>query len=255
MEFTELTTLQHEVLTGLLLGDGCLWRSKRGHSANAQLAITRTKSDFAYLQWSADIFQNFVTPKGVRSNDYFDRRTQKTYSRVFLRTRCNPCFTEVYHKWYPNGKKIVPRDLKLTIPAIQVWFADDGCVSRPRGKRKAVRFELKIATHGFLPEDVDFLRTSIQDVCGVTFYRGGDNTLRMGKTSECRDFLRQIDSGFPLERKSRIWRNPDYKLFESLDTPECKFCKGSTFKNGTLGNKQTYQCRDCLRQFRVTIGE
>ena len=250
----EFTNFQQEVLMGLLLGDGCLWR--HNSRCNAQLSITRTKKDLDYLQWTADIFKSFLPPKGMRSHiQRFDPRTQKTYFSSSLRTRHLPCFTEMYHKWYPNEKKIVPRDLKLTIPAIQVWFADDGCVSRPRGKRKAVRFELKFSTQGFVPEDVDFLSTLIRDVCGVTFHHISDNTLRLWRTNECRDFLRQIDSGFPLERKSRIWRNPDYKLFESLDTPECKFCKGSTFKNGTLGNKQTYQCRDCLRQFRVVVGE
>ena len=41
-------------------------------------------------------------------------------------TRSLPSLTEIYHLFYKDGVKIVPRDLNLTPMALAVWFMDDG---------------------------------------------------------------------------------------------------------------------------------
>ena len=79
-------------------------------------------------------------------------------------------------------------------------------------------------------------------------------TLRLFKTDECRLFLRRIDSNFPLERKSSIWRNKEYRLFEEIDKkPTCRYCFNQCVsKNGkNQYGKQKYYCNICKRNFVV----
>lgn len=250
-----MNTQQKQVLDGHLLGDGSIER--RGNR-NGTFRIVRSLLDQQYLWWSSSIFKQYHTPKSVSKGVVHDNRTNKNYYNIKFRSMSHEYFTKEYYRWYPNNKKVVPNDLVLTPLTTAVWFADDGCVSPPKDKLNKLRFSLKIATHGFSNDEVHFLSDLINDAIGVRFSICKENTeqstLRLHRTNDCRQFLRWIDPVFPLVRKSDVWRNPIYRLWEEIpDKPCCRFCfSHNTYKNGSNSNKkQKFYCKDCKRQFVI----
>ena len=143
-----LSQHQREVLYGALLGDGCLWKSKQGR--NAQFTYTsksRQHVEFVYQQLGIPCAQ------GIQEYVYTDKRTQKTYTRYCFRTEHNITFEEERQRWYPNGKKIVPKDIALTPTTCLIWYIGDGSLNNV----KSSQF-IKLSTDAFSVENV-------QDLC------------------------------------------------------------------------------------------
>jgi hypothetical protein len=241
---------QKEVFIGLMLGDGFLEKHKNGK--NACLRIARKREDKKYIELHAAIFQEY-NPR-CRDGQIFDKRTDKIYYQSYLRTPVNIEFTKLHSKWYPNGKKVVPLNLKLTPLSLATWFADDGSI-----KIAKRIYDVKLATNGFLQKEVIFLQKLLLDTFSLRFKIYEDKsgkskqwTMRLTNKKDVRDFVKIIDSVFPkgMERKSDIWRNNMDLLAEKI-YPNCKFCNSNNvYKNGSdNGGSQKYLCKDCKRQF------
>lgn len=117
----KLSGLQEEILVGLLLGDGCLERSKNSTGARLKVGQSIKQIEFAnrlYLK-----FRDFVrTPPRIKKG--------KVYQEVVFNTLTHPIFKIFYDWFYPEGKKIVPINISsmLTPTALAVWFMSDGSI-------------------------------------------------------------------------------------------------------------------------------
>jgi hypothetical protein len=253
-----MNKLQEEIMCGHLLGDGCLYQHPS--CINSCFTITRTAADKEYLLWTSKIMSGYLSNGSVREYDVYDDRTKKTYHTIRCRTAVHRDFTKLRKIWYPSGNKVLPERIKLSDIIVAVWFADDGCVIPPKDQLNKRRFELKFATHGFTCDEVIRLQKLLSQKYQVEFKmytetsKSGklQHTIRLFKTEECRAFLRAIDQYFPpLPRKSNIWNDPQYHLWEDISvSPPCKHCQSSyTFKNGTSKGIQKYRCKLCGRQF------
>lgn len=113
-----LTSIQHAILVGSMLGDGTL--RKQGARKNALFEVNHSVKFKTYVDWKWKHFQEYVlTPpksrlgKGVRVAYRFT-------------TRSLPIFTSYYRWFYPNQKKQLPDNIKLDAKGLAVWFMDDG---------------------------------------------------------------------------------------------------------------------------------
>lgn len=145
-----LTSVQHAILVGSLLGDGTL--RKQGTRTNALFEVNHAMQVKAYVDWKWKHFQEYVStpPKSRHGNG----------QRVAYRftTRSLPIFTN-YHRWfYKNHKKTVPRNFVLDPIALAVWFMDDGSRSRSACYLNTQQFSL---------EDQEFLRTLLLQTFGI----------------------------------------------------------------------------------------
>lgn len=117
-----LTSVQHAVLVGSLLGDGTL--RKQGTRTNALFEVNHAYAFKEYVDWKYLHFQEYVLtpPKTRRGNGM----------RVAYRftTRSLPIFTAYYQWFYKEGRKKVPFDLVLEPLMLAVWVMDDGSKSR-----------------------------------------------------------------------------------------------------------------------------
>ena len=89
-----ITNEQRQILVGSLLGDGHLYLGIR--CVNPYFAINRAAADKEYLMWEAEKLTPFLGDKGVSFFDVFDKRTQKTYRRISLRTRSDEVFLSLF---------------------------------------------------------------------------------------------------------------------------------------------------------------
>jgi len=113
----EFSKSQKEILVGLLLGDGCLERTK--NSTGARLKVSQCLKQKELVLWLYKNFSGFVAtqPKRYREELRFNTLTHS-------------CFKYFYDMFYPEGKKIVPNNIRdlLTPAAFAVWFMGDGSI-------------------------------------------------------------------------------------------------------------------------------
>jgi len=252
---TKLTDIQEQILIGHLLGDGCLGVYKE--RKNAYFELKRKHEDLEYLRWTYKNFEYFATGAGIIDTKSFSSDKSKIYKGNSFRTKTLPIFEEYRNKWYPEGKKIIPKDLILTPLIIAVWFADDGCVSR----QSSITLRTQISTNSFSYEEVVFLKKQLVSLCGANFniYKITNKeqyTICTTNTSDSKKLFRIIDYDFPLDRKSKIWRTDSMDLWDRnvIFNPICSFCgSNNTIKHGKSKlkdyEKQKYYCKDCQKDY------
>src|SRR5437016_1978930 len=124
-DYLVLSEFQKEVLGGLLLGDGCIERSK--NSLGARLKVDQSLEQSEFVLWLYEIFKDFVgTPPRLKQKI----RNYKRYSELVFDTLTHRSFKHFYDLFYPQGKKIVPLNINslLTPTAFAVWFMSDGSI-------------------------------------------------------------------------------------------------------------------------------
>lgn len=258
-EVKSLSRHQHDVLTGLLLGDGHISRPGSDKS-QANLMVSRSAKDKEYLLWNAEVFKEYLSERSIRETEI------PSGNVIRLQSLRNPVFTEYHTKWYSNGKKIVPSDLVLNSEIVKVWFADDGSVNKTRkNERCRWSFRVRISTQSFKKKEVSELCTKLNDLIGVHFYVVEERKphsinktqylLRLNKIEECKKFFDFINDGFPLRRKSDIWNDVKNGFTKppriKIPLPYCPSCNSENTRKYGLSRKhkkQRYQCVACGRQ-------
>lgn len=89
--------------------------------------------------------------------------------RATFRTKSDFVFSRLHEKWYPEGKKAVPKDLQLDPLAIAIWYCDDG-------SNYLVKRTCKFATYGFDRVDCEFL-VDLLSQHGVACYIDKQNVI------------------------------------------------------------------------------
>jgi predicted kinase len=201
----EFTTTQRQVFDGSMLGDGHLYGvPSRGRSSSYRVA--RCEADAEYLQWQYDLFSDFCR-SGVRHTPIPDKRTGKTYYRADFSTVCMDLFTRERRRWYPDGKKVVPRDVSLTPLSIAVWFCDDGCLILPKMSNRS-HITVTFATHSFTNDDTGFLcdHLSVRYNKRFNMYRNGSGHIIKASTDAATAMFAEINDHIPISMsRKRLW--------------------------------------------------
>jgi len=132
---------QQSLIVGSLLGDGYM-RCK----TNAHLQVTHSINQKTYVDWKYRQLMEYILtpPKSYKGNG------KRIGYRFF--TRSLPEFTHFYKRFYVEGKKIIPRRIRITPLTLAVWYMDDGSKS---GKSSYLN------TQHFTWDDQEFLREKL----------------------------------------------------------------------------------------------
>lgn len=142
-----LSKTQKDLLIGSLLGDA--WLGRNATSQHAHLKIERSYEDIEYLKYEFNILEP-LCKSGVK--DYL--RKDGGQSCYFI-SRSYEILDTYHQKWYSDGTKIIPLDLKLNSLIVAIWLADDGHICIHHKKQGLLR--TNFATNGFTPDEVEFL--------------------------------------------------------------------------------------------------
>jgi hypothetical protein len=158
-----LSDFQLEIIVGSLLGDGSI---KKKYHHNCRFSKPQCVKFKEYLDWhfiklypySTKLYKGYTDRIIINSNKkIINYKTgDKKLKYYCLGTIAHPVFTKLREKWYPNGVKVVPCDLKLTPLTIAIWYCDDG--SNDFSSRKA-----SISTQGFSFNDVELLAGNLHN--------------------------------------------------------------------------------------------
>lgn len=130
-EYPELTDYQHEIVTGLLMGDGTLHMSDK--SAGVKVECIEPE----YLRYLEEQFEHYArnvwlsksaseSAKGAVESGLVDSANPNNYSDVWtFETRQTPKLDQ-YRSWYSSGSKVFPDDIRLTPTVLKHWFVGDG---------------------------------------------------------------------------------------------------------------------------------
>ncbi len=126
----KLSVIQQEIVIGTLLGDGRL--ESRSKNGSARLCIHHAESQYDFLMWKYDIFQNVVTREPWQVT-WKGSTTGNTYQAWFFHTKTLEDLNVYHQMFYPAGKKVIPINIGdfLTPRALATWFMDDGCATGP----------------------------------------------------------------------------------------------------------------------------
>jgi len=133
-----LTPRQRDILVGCILGDAYI--AKLG-----KIRIEHSIKQRAYVDWKRKELQSLCYSGEPREITHVYRG--KRYQSVFFLLR------QYFRVWrdvfYPDKKKVFPKDLHLTPLALAVWYMDDGCWT---GKK------ILISTESFRGESMSHLQ-------------------------------------------------------------------------------------------------
>ena len=217
-----LTDHQHEVLTGLLLGDGHLHKTKKIIEHNASLVVERSTIDKDYLLDNYNEFSSLcISPPISYSRIKVVNDIEEEYHFTRFQTKSLPVFSSYYDIWYPNGIKIVPTKLKLTPLIIAIWVADDAYIEP---KSSPYRFFLRFCSEGFSEQENEFLANILSERYKETFrldYLGldkkGNKKYRIVASDyAARPLLKEIDFVFPKSMKRKAyWRKSEARFYHN----------------------------------------
>lgn len=118
-----LTKHERSVIIGCLLGDGYM-RIIPGRS-DAFLEVNHSIKARDYVDSKYSSLRRICTsPPKERSSGTEGRRAY----RFFTNQRGE--LTKLYQRFYKNGEKTIPKDLKLDSLILAIWYMDDGSQSR-----------------------------------------------------------------------------------------------------------------------------
>ena len=149
MERKNLTQTQKEILIGILLGDGCLYKNKLG--INYTLEYGQSLAHSKYFHHIYEIFSNHIQMKPYKKKNGWR-----------FRTRVHSDFTYFANLFYQPEKKI-PQDIEklLTPRSLAYWYMDDGSMKSVQSKG------LIFNTHCFSFDDVTLLCSILNNKFGL----------------------------------------------------------------------------------------
>ena len=154
----ELSSIQREVLVGLLLGDACLETQNSGRTY--RLKIEQCARQQAYIDHLYSLFEEWVlTPPEARTKRASNGSVTTNFA---FQTVSHAAFRFYAQQFYAEGRKRVPELVHhwLTPRGLSYWFMDDG--SLKSSQSKGVIFN----THCFQQEDVRRLAETLRDLFG-----------------------------------------------------------------------------------------
>lgn len=120
----KLTSIQRQVLVGLLLGDGHLESMSAGRTYRLKAEYSKKQED--YLLWIWNIFREWTrTPPRTQKRELSSGAIIET---IEFTTYSHGAFRFYARQFYKDGKKVIPKTIgKLLTPlGLAVWFMDDG---------------------------------------------------------------------------------------------------------------------------------
>lgn len=188
-----------EFIDGELLGDGCLY-------------LCRYSAGFVYslkYEEHTNYISNILNSFGIKQSGKIRKYKDKRYNNITYNYN-SKSYAELLplrQKWYPNSKKIIPKDIKLTSLTCKQWYIDDGSLIIVKNKNPYIRF----STCGFPISDVKWLVKQLNKLGFKATRRPSDNTIRIS-TISTQNFLDYIGH-CPVKCYQYKWRSQYNELF------------------------------------------
>jgi len=155
---------------GELLGDGGIY-SRNSYSAYFQYTSQYNK----YAQYISDTLKSFGIEQTGEIREY---PKNEKYSYYYI-SRSYEELLPIRKRWYPESKKIVPRDLKLTPLVCRQWYIGDGYLHHRKGGKPSIT----LYTNAFPVGDVEWLVEKLKEFGFKSTRNPSNNTIAISAYS------------------------------------------------------------------------
>lgn len=193
------------LFSGKMLGDGSINRNHKSY----RFCFLHKLADKSYAEYCYQLFSPYL-PFGSRCkhiDGIFDKRTEKTYYRIYYQSLTSPIINWLHTVWYREGRKVVPVDWiydNFNSETLSIWYQDDGCL-KGSGQR------IILSTESFSNEEINFLQQLLRDKFNIFANIDIQNRLDISSRLEVQKFLALVEPFIhpSMERKSmtEIWRD------------------------------------------------
>jgi len=180
------------IINGLLLSDASLSQYK---NSNFRLRIGQIVEHKDWIESLKTTFESYGVKVGIYN--YTNYGYGESSEHIALYTSRNQMMTKLRRRWYKNGRKIVPNNLKLNTLTLAHWFMGDGFTSWTGTAKSSTK--LGLCTEGFGLEDNLKLKVLLEDQ-GYHFILKKRNrkehvhfSLSLTKSYEVFDFLNRVE--------------------------------------------------------------
>jgi hypothetical protein len=123
-DYPNITDYQHNIIAGILMGDGWIGRDKD----NARFEVSLIREE--YLEWLktqlSPISLDVHMKDSARESALRNGGEEENYNSIYrLQTIYHPELNK-YKDWYKTGKKIFPKDINMTPTTLKSWYVCDG---------------------------------------------------------------------------------------------------------------------------------
>lgn len=146
-------SLDKEWLDGWLLGDGSLETLLSG-SCRFQFTVKYRE----YAEYVVQFWEKMGLTHGPIHHTHPKNEDGEPYDAYHVASHVHSELLEVARRWYPEGKKIIPLDLKITPVVLREWFLGDGSFSNGVSPR--------LYMGGISEEEVNFLYGLLKNIFG-----------------------------------------------------------------------------------------
>lgn len=131
--FLDFSDKLSDLLEGELLGDGFI-----GMNSSRSARYAHSSKHEEYLIWLSKTFASLGLEQIGKINERWHKKS-KTFSYHYT-SKSYPELVPLRKCWYPDGKKIVPKDLVLTPIMARQWYIGDGRLGDSAKKRPQISF-------------------------------------------------------------------------------------------------------------------
>lgn len=134
-----------------LLGDGSIVNPKKKETCVIQLPNVNKP----YLEWCV-ANTPFWEGCNVWDVEFHDKRTNKNYSRHWIKSKSSNFLNLQRSRWYPNGKKQLPKDVVISKRGLTRLFIEDGT-------RYKCNNAVSISLNDFSEDDIQLIKSKIEE--------------------------------------------------------------------------------------------
>ncbi len=118
-KYCNMSDVEKEIFDGIMISDGSLSKSR----ISARITL-----GFMYMETINRIIEDLPSISFLKPWEYltYNKKYNKHYKHFFTKTNSFNDLLSEYERWYINGKKIIPSDIKLTNLMLYWWFVCDG---------------------------------------------------------------------------------------------------------------------------------
>lgn len=173
---------QYEFFDGLMISDGSLYiNNSGGRKRNALLSCAFKYKEFSnYINKFLNLNGNIH--KKIHKSDRYKSGLCVQYG---LMSQNNILFTKERQRWYPNDKKIIPRDFRFSPISMNIMYLSDGYLIRKKGY-----WSVRLCTNAFERDNIDIIINHLKNV-NIYAHITPDNQIMMN-TLNSKKFLDYI---------------------------------------------------------------
>jgi len=197
------------VINGSLLGDAYI---SKPHSKNWNSSLCKKNIYYDHVLFFAkQILEKNAEKRIFGPIEPSGNLSSNGKPYYFLNTYKHPELTQLRKLWYPNGKKIIPRNIEITSETLLHWFLDDGYsyIVKYKGKTNTKNhIRVCLCSDCFTKNDLFWMRDLLKTKFNLYFHLGKkvNGHILILRESQSNDFFALIGP-CPVKSMEYKWKH------------------------------------------------